>query len=574
MSTSIKDALELAYKAKGIEIPKPVKVPENLEKSPPKSKSSFIPELVRHDVNSKRITKHNRRQNFKNPANHQPQVDTILKGISVYHPTVVKPVIQPTYKLNIPGDTSPKYEIQSKPENYCYIAPTISGIKEQACEGNFLDERELVIGLDFGTSSTKIIIGDHSTGKAFAIPFSDVDGVNKYLIPSRLYESDSEYSLMGGQGSHRDLKLSLLANPTDLDHQVKVTAFLALLIRHARAWILSEHRELYLQSKIFWKLTLGIPSAHHLKSEHQEVFYKLAAAAWHVSADGSEVIKKSDVVNALKKDSAASAEISVIPELSAQIYGYVSSSSFDPNRENIFLMVDIGAGTLDSSLFKVTKGRGGKWDFTFYTSEVQPNGVMNLHRNRMNWWKDAFDDYKKQANNSLNYMPPTNLYTDQISALPEHYQDYFSGVKIEHSETWVDPDSEFFNKKVLAQLIGRTIWRAWRDNLLLKDQISGTPMYLCGGGARMAYYSKLEEEMNKAAIRAGSPWQQTQIYHLVLPKNLIAEGLLAPEFDRLSVAFGLSFLEVSKVLQAIPAATIAPNMESNWQDNYISKDFC
>ena len=574
MSNSMKDAFKLAYKAKGIEIQKPAKVTENLEESSLKAKSNFIQQTERPKVNAKRITKHNRRPASGNTSNNRVQVNPILRGIDVYNTPPANPSIQPTFNLNVLEGASPVYEVQSEPENYSYKPPAISGIKEQIYEGNSLDDRELVIGLDFGTSSTKVIIGDHSTEKAFAVPFSDANGVSKYLIPSRLYETDLVFSLLDGNNSHRDLKLSLLANPSDCDSQVEVIAFLALVIRHARAWLLSKHRDVYLGSKIFWKLTLGMPSASHLKNAQQDVFYKLAKAAWSVSTNGNESIKRIDVVEALNSNSDTSAEISVIPELAAQIYGYVSSSAFDPNRENIFLMVDIGAGTLDSSLFKVTKGQGGKSDFTFYTSEVQPNGVMNLHRNRLHWWKGAFDEYNKQVNNGLNYMPLTNLYTDQISGLPENFQHYFSGVEIEHSKNWVDPDSKFFNDEVLAQLMGRTILLAWKNKLLLKEEIVGTPMYLCGGGARMNFYSKLETEMNEAAIRGGSSWQQTKVYHLDVPNNLVAEGLSASEYDRLSVAFGLSFLEVNKVLQAIPAATIAPEIVSNWQDNYTSKDYC
>ena len=76
----------------------------------------------------------------------------------------------------------------------------------------------------------------------------------------------------------------------------------------------------------------------------------------------------------------SSLDVAVVPEIAAQIYGFVVSNSFDKKAANNYLMVDVGAGTVDSSLFHVKPGRGGKWDFEFYTAAVEPLGVTNLHR--------------------------------------------------------------------------------------------------------------------------------------------------------------------------------------------------
>jgi hypothetical protein len=46
------------------------------------------------------------------------------------------------------------------------------------------------------------------------------------------------------------------------------------------------------------------------------------------------------------------------------------------------------------------------------------------------------------------------------------------------------------------------------------------------------------------------------------------------EYDRLSVAFGLSFLEVSAVLKATAIRKMDTQEPRNWRDNYTDKDQC
>lgn len=83
----------------------------------------------------------------------------------------------------------------------------------------------------------------------------------------------------------------------------------------------------------------------------------------------------------------------VIPELSAQIYGFLMSSKFDPKARNYFLMVDIGTGTVDSSVFKVVRYKNKKWEFRFLSNVVQFNGVDNLNNARIRFLTEAFKKY-------------------------------------------------------------------------------------------------------------------------------------------------------------------------------------
>jgi hypothetical protein len=138
---------------------------------------------------------------------------------------------------------------------------------------------------------------------------------------------------------------------------------------------------------------VGLPTAQHHQSPLSELFERLSLAAWAAAGESGDSNGYRDPDSAgadLKLDeTAAGVEVTVVPEIAAQIYGFVASNSFDKQAPNIYLMADVGSGTVDSSLFRVKQGKGGRWDFEFYTSVVEPNGVSNLHRHRVNWWTDV-----------------------------------------------------------------------------------------------------------------------------------------------------------------------------------------
>ena len=72
------------------------------------------------------------------------------------------------------------------------------GRTTQCHTGKTDDDREVVLGLDFGTSRVKVVIGDSSLGKAFAVPFCRTEGIEKFLLPSRLYQTGQVFSLEMG----------------------------------------------------------------------------------------------------------------------------------------------------------------------------------------------------------------------------------------------------------------------------------------------------------------------------------------------------------------------------------------
>lgn len=449
-----------------------------------------------------------------------------------------------------------------------------SGRATQIHVGKPEDEREVVLGLDFGTSCVKVVIGDSALGKAFAVPFCKAQGIAKFLLPSRLCQTGRVFSLESGTHTFRDLKLSLLASPDDAILQQRVVAFMALVIRRARGWLLTEHASAYKRTEIVWKLAVGLPTAQHHQSALSGLFERLSLAAWAVSVVPAEVtdtaIQTLLGADTFVDETASSVEISVVPEIAAQIYGFVASNSFDKKAPNIYLMADVGSGTVDSSLFHVKQVKGGRWDFEFYTSVVEPNGVSNLHRHRVNWWTDALT--KSGVPQALiDDLAASKLITDQQLSTPESFLDYFNGVDTKFQDPAKTPDSEFFSLRVLAQVQGKTLWRTWKDGLLPQSSLANIPFFMCGGGVRMGYYQELEPRLSSMPSFS---WLKAECWVMGVPDDLVADAVAEDEYDRLSVAYGLSRLEVGKIVKALSQPKIAIPPVSIWRDNYVDKDQC
>ena len=434
--------------------------------------------------------------------------------------------------------------------------------------------RDVVLGLDFGTSSTKVVVGDRTVSQAYAVPFRDAVGIDAFLLPSRLYEAVGGYSLHGGTVALTDLKLSLMASPDDPVCQQRVVAYLALAIREVRGWLFTAHVETYSKRLIRWSLALGQPSDHATTGALTQLFDRLAKVAWALAGSEGEITKglcsKSlrKAVHGGARDAEQDLEVIVMPEIAAQIFGFVSSDRFDVNARNIFLIVDVGAGTVDSCLFRAVPERGGSWLSEVYTSAVEPNGVMNLHRHRVAWWQRELAG-SPQGDGLCREFETIKLATEQQSHIPDSFRDYLKGVTTVFSGKAVGPDTDFFGDQFITQVRGRTLWRTFKNKLLFEQDLSDVPFFLCGGGSRLRFYRDCREALRPAP---GFTWLSAQMRELAIPKNLRAEGLSLRDFDRLSVAYGLSMLNRANVAAATPMPRLRPLQSDQWRSHYVDKD--
>lgn len=228
------------------------------------------------------------------------------------------------------------------------------------------DTLDLVIGLDFGTAFTKVIIGESRA--RYAVPFEQRVAIpNPYLLPGVLtIAADGECHLgevADAQAYYSDLKFSLLAQDRTVERCALVAAYLALVLRHVRAWFQANLGDVYGRNRINWLVNVGLPSDPWHDRRLKELYKQIAWAAWELSVaaekvtlDGARAAYKTYPNRNVDGESLRSPEqISVIPEVIAQIASYVRS----PRREDdLHLLVDIGAGTVDVTTFNVHSDKG------------------------------------------------------------------------------------------------------------------------------------------------------------------------------------------------------------------------
>ena len=431
--------------------------------------------------------------------------------------------------------------------------------------------RELVLGFDFGTSSAKVVMGDRGLKQAYAVPFRDAAGIDAFLLPARVYRDGSRYTLHGGEQAYTDIKLSLMAEPENPVRQEQAVAYLALAIREARGWLFTTHAGSYAKTRNVWTLALGQPADRATPGALTQLFTRLGRAAWSVAGGTADVTPQScraalQVACDLTSD--AEIEVIVMPEIAAQIYGFVSSNQFDAKARNIFLLADVGAGTVDTCLFRAVPVRGSSWSFEVFTAAVEPTGVMNLHRHRVAWWQQHLDRHPQGAALSAQ-LDSIKLATEHQAHIPESFQHYMKGITLEFSGAASEPDREFFAKKLMRQVQGRTLYRAFSTGTLNQIDLGDVPFFLCGGGARHRFYRGLRDNLRELP---GYTWLSANGRDLAIPNDLRADGLARPDFDRLSVAYGLSMLNLDRVAAATPTPRLAPEASNEWQRHYIDKD--
>ncbi len=446
--------------------------------------------------------------------------------------------------------------------------------------------RELVMGLDFGTSSTKVVIADRTMNAAYAVPFMDSVGVAIYLLPSGLHETpEGVYALAGVGERHGDLKLAMLSSLSDERACARVCAFLALTIRHARAWLFESKGDQYLRADILWTLAIGQPADQAVSKHHRRHFEYLAKVAWQLAGCKGSVGLDAALNawrNRAELDLDDELEVRPMAELSAQIHGFVSSSHFDDRSPNTYLLVDVGAGTLDASVFHVRKDPGGTVSFDFFTHAVELLGAANLNRVRLAWWEAQLRKLFQQLDSSNEPLAKSigstaaeldrmKLPTEFLGRYPDTYRSYVSGVEVGFEGGAKNPDEDF-ELRVRKQVAGKVLYGAWKRRLLTQEAIRGIPFFLCGGGGRHPFYAALKSSLQKTE---GCTWLSPRPRELSLPTNINAPGVAHGDYDRLSVAYGLSQLNPGafKRVGALEPKVYS-SKETDWNTMAVDKSVC
>lgn len=373
--------------------------------------------------------------------------------------------------------------------------------------------KQLVIGFDFGTAFTKVVIGEDRV--RYAVPWKK----NDYLLPGTFYLSESGVCNLDDNGGEQisNLKMRLLNKEFDDKSLAFVCAFNALVLRRVRSFLLKNFQSTYGSNFIDWVVNVGLPTDNYHDTELENVYKKLFIAAWCVSAEPGEIMLEDceHALNADHQDEDPSAinpnQITTFPEFVAQVTGYVRSPL---RNRDLHLLVDVGAGTVDSTVFNVHE-EDDEDIYPVFDKAVKNLGTRFLVKNRLNG---------------------TNLSEDgdlgHFAPIPSNSQ--FSKMLGITNDDLEKIDTEFFRNlhMMVSEILRHTKQKRYP---LSRTWDVGIPIFFCGGGAKCDFY---KEAIDQTERLSGFKFIQKEF---PIPNDLVADGLDTHEFDRLSVAFGLSY---------------------------------
>jgi hypothetical protein len=237
---------------------------------------------------------------------------------------------------------------------------------------------------------------------------------------------------------------------------------------------------------------------------------------------------------------------------------------------------------VDASLFHVYKEKAGAVSFDLFTHSVELLGAANFNRFRLAWWQEnlstaghalAAADMATagRALSLIDDLEQLKVPTEYRGRYPECYSHYVKGVEVEYRGGAQPPD-DAFKLKVRNQVAGQVLYGAWKERLLTQEDVQDMPFFLCGGGARHRFYSALKTTLQKTK---NCNWLRAKPRDLALPTNIVAPGVTSVDYDRLSVAYGLSQLNPGVFKQVVAKKPkVATEAQNDWSIPLSDKSVC
>ena len=486
------------------------------------------------------------------------------------------------------------------------IIPTVhnewSDIKFTTREEDGIDDhhspnayQELNFGLDFGTSTVKVVIYEKDDSHSgYAIPFlEDRPGIDAYLLPSTLY-IDADHDTCSLEPTPNSVerdsspKLTLMSNLDSPRAQQHVIGLLAHAIRLARSWFFKSYPKYALPT--VWNVRIGVPSdaknstliglwrrlleaAWHVAGTEGPVTFSAAAAALEAVPVSPEEDNNPLYVNYDEND----AGFNAVPEVIAETTAILENHPLG-NKGQDYLIIDIGSGTVDAAAFTLSKSpvkREDDDEARYYKTDlvqcVTPLGTTNCHWKRLDWLRAHV-----QSDKSSGQLPPAHadellntLRKERAHTLRTPFRNdvrnYVVGISLS------DNVDDMLKDELFIEVTSHIKSSLRRENKLSEAKIAGLQVFLCGGGARSSFY---QDALQNNDIAKNRSWLATTISSVNPTLRDIIWATDHPVRDpmdegRFLVACGLSY---SIQTHDLPQEQSDCETEDSWQDVYVDKD--
>ncbi|MCC6151853.1 MAG: hypothetical protein IT461_16510 [Planctomycetes bacterium] len=446
---------------------------------------------------------------------------------------------------------------------------------------------DVVMGIDFGTSASKIVIQApfNRAIPPYAVEFGEHSHKSMaFLLPTKLWVKDGRCLLPLRANTSRDgavevgdIKLELFAKDKPLrsnqgpshhklSAEVIAVAYLALAMRYSRQWLLESRSDVLRRfSQLKWSVNLGVPSPCMDGNEENQRFNRVGKAAWLLSVLEADITvgKAERELHHLeefpdywKQDpDKLSCDFRVLPEVVAAAIGYARS---EQRRDGIHVMVDVGAATLDVCSFNL-HGSKATDQYSLLTANVKQFGTIRLFQERVDAIKKMHDGLARKLRAEHDPLQP--IAEDIERYLPTTSQvDAALGQAVK--------DLVHACGTMLSSVIcDLKINRVPQSNWIWDNHI---PVLLTGGGCELPLFKNVFGELNDWVKFYAANDGIRQSY-VPVPAALATR---VDEQRRLAVAWGLSHheLDIGDVTPADRIPNIVPPPRLDLDDGFVSKD--
>lgn len=415
------------------------------------------------------------------------------------------------------------------------------------------------LGIDFGTTYTKICYRDLGTEESQIITFSG-NSLEAALVPSVVVVDDYDnLSLPNSTTSTQNchvcyLKMGLtdpnaveIWPPNRSEEKIRDKAaikalsswYLGTVVSKTRKWIHEYRGDLLRGRSVRWSANIGVPVEHY-DSPEIDTFHEVlrVAWAWGIADDDRIPSDLSTAIERYKEDvSTASGptDFHAVPEIAAAIQSFVSSREAVPNK---YIYFDIGGGTMDGVAFRFFNIQG-RQKINFLSSNVNLLGASEIE-SRISRMKSGTIE-NLVVRNILEQNPFEDFTHSEekvkecINDLRSKVQQFVAGVvwRAKQKEAGRDWLEESFEDSPLMR--NRHVVR---PNLLNLEPLI---VFVGGGGASSKWYLDAIHSTHEDFQHIDSGIPCYELSEVPMPSDLDLNGLVSNSYRRFAIAYGLSF---------------------------------
>lgn len=398
------------------------------------------------------------------------------------------------------------------------------------------------LGIDFGTSFTKVCFRDVGTEESGLVTFG-ASRAESAMVPTIVTVADDGFlTLEDGPARKKSVAVRYLkmrvaglsfgaALPEvagiDLNGAAPTRAmaawFLAAVIERSQEWIEQEEHDRLKGRDILWSANVGVPVEHY-DSPALQIFREVLAVAWQWAMGGERPTRLPEAIESYRaaaRTDRAGTDCHAIPEIAAAVQSFVMSREALPG---IYVYFDIGGGTLDGVAFDYLN-RNGERSINFYSGKVEALGLSAIAERIGVRQQGAIAS--KRLDTALQKCSP-DLAGEIAQKLRQCIAYVIMTAKRKDGRNWQEaavqhPDIE-------------------RKNIGHLDPKKMRPLviFLGGGGASSTWYRwTIESTYERFGHRnAGIP--PYLLREVPKPGDLALNGLPDAEFRRFAISYGLS----------------------------------